>query len=106
MNIKKIEKKVNAELRQINHRYHITNLILSPRGDYWFDFSVKFAASDMPAVNQILKKYLIKQHKPQHEEIVQAKFYLPARICQRLRELSAKLRKPQSKIVEERLRTV
>lgn len=103
MSIKELERKINAELGKLNPKYEIGKLVLTSKGDYWFDFSVRFAVKDMPAVNRILAKRLGRKQRTEDEEIVQAKFYLPASLCQALRELSAKTGKPQSKIVEERL---
>ena len=103
MIVKELEGKINAELRKINPKYGIGKLVQTSKGDYWFDFSVRFSVNDMPAVNKILTKHLGKKHRAEDEEIIQAKFYLPASLCQALRELAAKTGKPQSKIVEERL---
>ncbi len=104
MSVQELEKKINSELHKINPKYGITKLVETAKGDYWFDFAVRFAVKDMPAVNKVLAKHIGKGgHRKEDEEIVQAKFYLPAGLCQALRELSAKTGKPQSKIVEERL---
>lgn len=104
MKIRELEQVINSELRKINSRYRISKLVETPKGDYWFDFGEKFAAKDMSAVNRILGRYFGKKHKTEADEIVQAKFYLSSSVCQALRELSAKTGKPQSKIVEEKLR--
>jgi hypothetical protein len=105
MNVAPLERRINRELKALNHAYAISNLRRLSTGEYWFDLAISFNSPDLAKVNRIFRAHLGPSRKAR-KQTVQAKFYLTPETCQRLRRRAAERGVAQSALVEEALQSV
>jgi len=104
MSVKELESKLNRRLKQIHKGYAVKNLKRVANGEYWFDLAMAFNARDMAKVNRIFAE-LLAPGRGRRQPTVQAKFYLSAETCERLRKEAAERGVKQSALVEEALQS-
>ena len=100
-----MERLVNVELRRIDPRYAISNLIKHPDGSIEFEASVEFRQVHR---KQIARVFSLLKLEDKDTEFVQAKFYLPRAVQKRIKQWAVDLDVPVSSLVaallDERVR--
>jgi hypothetical protein len=91
-----IEKTINRKLRKVRRDYGIRNLHRTPQGRYRFEMKVSLDPADGKSLHNILRDVLreLPSDRP-----VQAKYYLPESIVERVRERAEKQGVSQSALV-------
>lgn len=89
-----MERVINVELRRVDARYGIRNLIRRPDGSLEFEAETEFEEKDRDAIRQIFA--LLQQPEA---DFVQAKYYLPRTIQKRMKRSAVDLGVPVSSLV-------
>lgn len=89
-----MERVINVELRRVDARYGIRNLIRRPDGRLEFEAATEFAEKDRDAIRQVFA--LLEQPEA---DFVQAKYYLPRTIQKRMKRSAVDLGVPVSSLV-------
>ncbi len=93
-----LQRRINRKLRKIGPNYGIRNLSRTPQGRYRFEMSVSVHARDEAKLHQIVREVLreLPADRP-----VQAKYYLPESIVDRVKAQAEKKGVTQSALVAE-----
>jgi hypothetical protein len=91
-----MERLVNIELRRIDPKYAISNLIKHPDGSIEFEASTEFREIHR---KQIAEIFSLLKLEDKDTEFVQAKFYLPRAIQKRVKQWAIELDVPVSSLV-------
>lgn len=89
-----MERVINVELRRVDARYGIRNLIRRPDGSLEFEAATEFDEKDRDAIRQVFA--LLEQPEA---DFVQAKYYLPRTIQKRMKRSAVDLGVPVSSLV-------
>lgn len=97
-----LEHRINEQLKALDERYAIRHLVQEPDGTYRFELSVAIDPRHQAALRRVLREVLreLPADRP-----VQAKFYLPASLVERLKTLAAERAMSQSALVAECLKS-
>jgi hypothetical protein len=95
-----LEKTINRKLRKVGPNYGIRNLYRTPQGRYRFEMRVSVDPRDETKLHQIIKAVL---RELPGDRPVQAKWYLPESIVERVRSRAKKKGVSQSVLVAEYL---
>lgn len=95
-----LERTINRKLRKLGPSYGIRNLYRTPQGRYRFEMKVTVDARDEAKLHAILRDVLreLPADRP-----VQAKYYLPESIVERVKAEAEKKGVSQSALVAEYL---
>ena len=100
-----MERVVNVQLRRIDPRYKISNLIKRRDGSIEFEASIEFEEKHRKHIARI---FSLLELENKDTEFVQAKFYLPRSVQKRIKQWAVELDVPVSSLVaallEERVR--
>lgn len=96
-----LEKAINRKLRKLGPNYGIRNLHRTPRGRYRFEMRVSIDPSDEAKLHRIVREVL---RELPSDNPVQAKYYLPRSIVERVRAEARKRGISQSSLVAQSLR--
>ena len=100
-----MERVVNVELRRIDPRYEISNLIKRPDGSIEFEATTEFKENHK---EKIARVFSLLELENKDAEFVQAKFYLPRAVQRRIKQWAVDLDVPVSSLVaallDERVR--
>ena len=93
-----LEKTINRKLRKVGPNYGIRNLYRTPQGRYRFELKVSVDPRDEAKLHQIVREVLrqLPSDRP-----VQAKYYLPESIVERIKAQAEKKGVSQSALVAE-----
>ena len=93
-----LEKTINRKLRKVGRDYGIRNLFRTPHGRYRFELKVSVDPRDEAALHRIVREVLrdLPGDRP-----VQAKYYLPESIVERIKAQAEKKGMSQSALVAE-----
>lgn len=93
-----LEKTINRKLRKLGPNYGIRNLHRTPQGRYRFEMRVSVDPRDEAKLHQIVREVLreLPSDRP-----VQAKYYLPESIVERVKAEAEKKGVSQSALVAE-----
>jgi ribosome-binding protein aMBF1 (putative translation factor) len=94
----KLEKAINRKLREVDPHYGIKNLYKTSRGRYRFEMTVSVDPRDEPKRQQIVRQIL---RELPGDRAVQAKYYLPESIVERVKTEAGKKGVSQSALVAE-----
>ena len=92
-----LEKAINRKLRKVDRHYGIRNLYRTPAGRYRFELKVSIAPGDEAKLHGIVREVL----RGLGERPVQAKYYLPESIVERVKAQAEKKGVSQSALVAE-----
>lgn len=95
-----LEKTINRKLRKLGPNYGIRNLYRTPQGRYRFEMRVSIDPRDEAKLHQIVREVLraLPGDRP-----VQAKWYLPESLVERVKSRAKKEGVSQSALVAEYL---
>ena len=93
-----LEKAINRKLRKVGRHYGIRNLYRTPQGRYRFEMSVSVDPGDEANLHKIIREVL---RELPGERPVQAKYYLPESIVERVKAQAEKKGVSQSALVAE-----
>ena len=93
-----LEKTINRKLRKVGPNYGIRNLYRTPRGRYRFEMKVSVGPRDEATLHQVVREVL---RELPGERPVQAKYYLPESIVERVKAKAEKKGVSQSALVAE-----
>jgi len=93
-----LEKTINRKLRKIGPNYGIRNLYRTPQGRYRFEMRVSVHPRDEAKLQQIVRGVL---RELPGDRPVQAKWYLPESIVERVKSRAKKKGVSQSALVAE-----
>ena len=96
-----LEKAINRKLRKVGPNYGIRNLYRTPRGRYRFEMRVSVDPRDETKLHQIVREVLREQLPG--DRPVQAKWYLPESLVERVKSRAKKKGVSQSALVAEYL---
>ncbi len=100
-----MERVVNVELRRIDPRYEISNLIKRPDGSIEFEATTEFKENHQEKIAGVIS---LLELENKDAEFVQAKFYLPRAVQRRIKQWAVDLDVPVSSLVaallDERVR--
>lgn len=93
-----LERTINRKLRKVGPNYGIRNLHRTPQGRYRFEMRVSVDPRDEAKLHEIVREVLrqLPADRP-----VQAKYYLPESIVERVRAQAEKQGVSQSALVAE-----
>ena len=93
-----LEKTINRKLRKVGPNYGIRNLCRTPHGRYRFELRVSVDPRDEAKLRQIVREVLreLPSDRP-----VQAKYYLPESIVERVKVEAEKKGVSQSALVAD-----
>ena len=93
-----LEKTINRKLRKVGRNYGIRNLHRTPQGRYGFEMRVSVDPRDEAKLHQIVREVLraLPGDRP-----VQAKWYLPESLVERVKSRAKKKGVSQSALVAE-----
>ena len=91
-----IEKTINRKLRKVGPNYGIRNLHRTPQGRYRFEMKVSVDPRDQASLHDVLRDVL---RELPADRSVQAKYYLPESIVERVKTLAEKQGVSQSALV-------
>jgi hypothetical protein len=91
-----MERVVNVELRRIDPRYRISNLIKRPDGSIEFEAATEFKEIHRKRIARI---FSLLKLGDKDSEFVQAKFYLPRAVQKRIKQWAVDLDVPVSSLV-------
>lgn len=93
-----LEKTINRKLRKVGPNYGIRNLYRTPQGRYRFEMRVSVDPRDEAKLHQIVREVLraLPGDRP-----VQAKWYLPESLVERVKSRAKKKGVSQSALVAE-----
>lgn len=94
----KLEKAINRRLRKVDPGYGIRNLYRTAQGRYRFELKVSLDPRDEAKLHAILRE--VFRELPA-DRSVQAKYYLPASIVERVKSVAEKKGVSQSALVSE-----
>jgi hypothetical protein len=95
-----LEKTINRKLRRVGPNYGIRNLYRTPRGRYRFEMRVSVDPRDAAKLHQIVREVL---RELPGDRPVQAKWYLPESLVERVKSRAKKKGVSQSALVAEYL---
>ncbi len=95
-----LEKTINRKLRKVGSNYGIRNLYRTPQGRYRFEMSVSVDPRDEAKLHQIVREVL---RELPGDRPVQAKWYLPESLVERVKSRAKKKGVSQSALVAEYL---
>lgn len=93
-----LEKTINRKLRRVGPNYGIRNLYRTPQGRYRFEMKVSVDPRDEGKLHQIVREVL---RELPGDRPVQAKYYLPESIVERVKAQAEKKGVTQSALVAE-----
>lgn len=93
-----LERVINRKLRRLGPSYGIRNLYRTPQGRYRFEMKVSVDPRDEAKLHEILREVL---RELPGDRPVQAKYYLPESIVERVRAKAQKKGVTQSALVAE-----
>jgi len=93
-----LEKAINRKLRKVGPNYGIRNLYRTPQGRYRFEMSVNVDPRDEAKLHQIVREVL---RELPGDRPVQAKWYLPESLVERVKSRAKKKGVSQSALVAE-----
>ena len=93
-----LEKAINHKLRKVGPDYGIRNLYQTPQGRYRFEMRVSVDPRDEPKLHQIVRQVL---RELPGDRPVQAKYYLPESIVDRVKTKAQEKGVSQSALVAE-----
>ena len=93
-----LEKTINRKLRKLGPNYGIRNLHWTPQGRYRFEMRVSVDPRDEAKLHQIVREVL---RELPGDRPVQAKYYLPESIVERVKAEAEKKGVSQSALVAE-----
>jgi hypothetical protein len=95
-----LEKAINRKLRKVGPHYGIRNLYRTPRGRYRFEMRVSVDPRDEAKLHQIVREVIrgLPGDRP-----VQAKWYLPESLVERVKSRARKKGVSQSALVADYL---
>ena len=93
-----LEKTINRKLRKVGPNYGIRNLYRTPQGRYRFEMKLSVDPRDEAKLHEILREVL---RELPGDRPVQAKYYLPESIVERVRATAQKKGVTQSALVAE-----
>lgn len=91
-----IEKTINRKLRKVAPSYGVRNLHRTPKGCYRFEMKVSIDPRDQASLHSILRDVL---RELPADRAVQAKYYLPESIVERVKVQAEKKGMSQSALV-------
>jgi hypothetical protein len=95
-----LEKTINRKLRKVGPNYGIRNLYRTPQGRYRFEMKVSVDPRDEAKLHQIIREVL---RQLPGDRPVQAKWYLPESLVERVKSRAKKRGVSQSALVAEYL---
>lgn len=95
-----LEKTINRKLRKVGPNYGIRNLYRTPQGRYRFEMRVSVDPRDEAKLHQIVRDVL---RELPGDRPVQAKWYLPESLVERVKSRAKKKGVSQSALVAEYL---
>ncbi len=95
-----LEKTINRKLRRVGPNYGIRNLHRTPQGRYRFEMRVSVDPRDEAKLHQIVREVL---RELPGDRPVQAKWYLPESLVERVKSRAKKKGVSQSALVAEYL---
>ena len=96
----KVEKAINRKLRKVGPSYGIRNLYRTPQGRYRFEMSVSVDPRDETKLHEIVRAVL---RELPGDRPVQAKWYLPESLVERVKSRAKEKGVSQSALVAEYL---
>ena len=93
-----LEKTINRKLRKLGPNCGIRNLYRTPQGRYRFEMKVSVGPRDEATLHQVVREVL---RELPGERPVQAKYYLPESIVERVKVKARKKGVSQSALVAE-----
>ena len=93
-----LEKTINRKLRRVGPNYGIRNLYRTPQGRYRFEMRVSVDPRDEAKLHRIVREVL---RELPGDRPVQAKYYLPESIVERVKTQAEKKGVSQSALVAE-----
>ena len=93
-----LERTINRKLRKLGPNYGIRNLYRTPQGRYRFEMRVSVDPRDEAKLHQIVREVL---RELPGDRPVQAKYYLPVSIVERVKTEAEKKGVSQSALVAE-----
>jgi hypothetical protein len=93
-----VQKAINRKLRKVGPNYGIRNLYRTPRGKYRFEMSVGIDPRDEAKLQQIVRDVL---RELPGDRPVQAKWYLPESLVERVKSRARQKGMSQSALVAE-----
>ena len=94
----KLERAINRKLRKVAPNYGIRNLYRTPQGRYRFEMTVSVDPHDEQRLHHIVRQIL---RELPGDRPVQAKYYLPESIVERVKLIAEKKGVSQSALVAE-----
>ena len=95
-----LEKTINRKLRRVGPNYGIRNLYRTPQGRYRFEMRVSVDPRDEAKLHQIIREVL---RELPGDRSVQAKWYLPESLVERVKSRAKMKGVSQSALVAEYL---
>ena len=95
-----LEKTINRKLRKVGPNYGIRNLYRTPQGRYRFEMRVSVDPRDEAKLHQMVREVL---RELPGDRPVQAKWYLPESLVERVKSRAKKKGVSQSALVAEYL---
>lgn len=95
-----LQKTINRKLRRVGRNYGIRNLYRTPQGRYRFEMRVSVDPRDEAKLQQIIREVL---RELPGDRPVQAKWYLPESLVERVKSRAKKKGVSQSALVAEYL---
>ena len=95
-----LEKAINRKLRKVRPNYGIRNLYRTPQGRYRFEMSVSIDPRDEAKLHHVVREVL---RELPGDRPVQAKWYLPESLVERVKSRAKKKGVSQSALVAEYL---
>ena len=92
----KLERAINRKLREVSQNYGIRNLYRTPEGRYRFEMRVSVDPRDEATLHRIVRQIL---RELPGDRPVQAKYYLPESIVERVKAEAEKKGVSQSALV-------
>jgi hypothetical protein len=96
----RLEKTINRKLRKVGPDHGIRNLYRTPQGRYRFEMSISVDPRDEAKLHQIVREVL---RELPGDRPVQAKWYLPESLVERVKSRAKKKGVSQSALVAEYL---
>ena len=96
----KLEKTINRKLRKMGPNYGIRNLYRTPQGRYRFEMRVSVDPRDEPKLHRVVGEVL---RELPGDRPVQAKWYLPESLVERVKSRAKKKGVSQSALVAQYL---
>jgi hypothetical protein len=93
-----LEQAINRKLRRVGPSYGIRNLFRTPQGRYRFEMKVSVSPREQAKLLEILRQIL---RELPFDRPVQAKYYLPESVVERIKAKARKKGVSQSALVAE-----